>query len=435
MIAAQNTGTYRVAVVDPHRRDNSLDHLKVAMRIMRKENYLTAMLNQRDVLDLSMPSMATVRTDVQSTWQIFTDPAGGSGSGSSSRQPTDRASKDIPPINFLPKALEFALHLCILNHMFTSAFTLRQSFLSSPSLLKRRFRFAGLLLLIGTPFLLLFNLSYFFLQNTYTIKNNKATPLGAKLWSSAAHYRFRHYNELQVRVAACAKGGRFGGAKGGWLGGGPLCSHRVCAPLCSHRVCVPFVRTCVWCVVVCGSHMCISPQHYYDTRVRATYPLADAYFDSFQTDVVVVAVSRIVAFASGSVTAVLVLFAAINENILLHVKVGSQNLLWYSLLFGGVYAVAKALTPEERESFHSYHTVNYDSIVEEKLKLLCGTTQYYPSHWHGRAWTEPVRAEIRKMYLLKFEVFLYEMLYVFISPFILIFTLPKRAERICDFLR
>jgi hypothetical protein len=114
--------------------------------------------------------------------------------------------------------------------------------------------------------------------------------------------------------------------------------------------------------------------------------------------VVVVAVSRIVAFFAGSITAVLLLFAAINENILLHVRLGTQNLLWYSFLFGGVYALAKALSPDERESFHSYHTVNYDSVVEEKLSLLCGTSMYYPPHWKGRAWTEPVKAELRRMY-------------------------------------
>ena len=39
------------------------------------------------------------------------------------------------------------------------------------------------------------------------------------------------------------------------------------------------------------------------------------------------------------------------------------------------------------------------------------------------------------MYLYKVELFVSEIVYVFLTPFILIFTLPKCSEKILDFVK
>ncbi|CAN0020353.1 unnamed protein product [Ascophyllum nodosum] len=161
----QNSGRYRVAIYT-----SDVTAHDIASRIMRKENYLIAMLN-KGILKLSLPL-----------------PFLGSRSTGTLRATTGQ--------QYLTKSLEWSVHFCVLNHMFSDKFTIRRAFLEDVQSLRLRLVFVGLAHVVLLPFLLLFMLVYFFLQNAQEWHSSKSY-LGPREWSPLARWTFREFNELQ----------------------------------------------------------------------------------------------------------------------------------------------------------------------------------------------------------------------------------------------
>lgn len=135
-----------------------LTELDIMARIMRRENYLIAMLN-RGVLALNIP-IPGMRRHV-----------------------------------LLTKTLEWNLYWCILDPMFDDAFRVKQSFLRDPEALRQRLRTVALLNAALSPFLLVFLVIYFFMKNAEAIYHHPST-IGARRWSPLARWRLRELNEL-----------------------------------------------------------------------------------------------------------------------------------------------------------------------------------------------------------------------------------------------
>ncbi len=363
VIALQTSGDYRVSI-----SGHPLTHLNVSMRVMRKENYLVALFNERSCLDLRAPNPLPFLRDAAERFLSLGD-RNHQARNSLHRYELSNADH-FSKSHYLSKSLEWSLYLTILNHMFTPSFTLRPSFYSDPKALKRRFILTGIVMLIFLPFLLLFIISYFFLNNSYSFKRQQKY-LGPRQWSPLGHWKFREYNEMQ---------------------------------------------------------------HFYDRRISQSYTHADNYLKTFCADPMTTGVCRVVSFLSGSLVAVLLLFAAVNESILLYVKYGSQNLLWYVGVFGGIFAVSKGMLPDET-MYQSYSSINFDEEAEMHMMKVASFTHYLPMHWRGRAWNKNVRAEFSSLFLFKAQGFVLEVLSVVFAPAVLMFTLPKCAEKICWFIK
>ncbi len=167
----QRSGTYRVSI------NRDITAHDIACRIMRRENFLIALINRR-VLDLSLPRPA---------WLVSTV-VGGSAAA--------HATKEVKPQEqFLTRNLEWSLHVCLLNDMFNEKFTLRRDFLTDEAGLRRRFVLVGMVQLALMPFLLVFMVIQFFLQNAQEWQQKK-NYLGPRQWSPLAQWRFREYNEV-----------------------------------------------------------------------------------------------------------------------------------------------------------------------------------------------------------------------------------------------
>ena len=107
--------------------------------------------------------------------------------------------------------------------------------------------------------------------------------------------------------------------------------------------------------------------HMLDRRLAPSYKHAEDYLKLFTQSEVVTAMARVCGFVSGSLIAVLFLFTAIDESILLHVKVANQNLLWYVGVLGIIFGASKSLQPDE--TLHStIHTINLVRKQKERLK-------------------------------------------------------------------
>ncbi|UKZ76069.1 hypothetical protein TrVFT333_003765 [Trichoderma virens FT-333] len=141
-----------------------LDAHDIANRLMRKENYLIAMIN-KDILNLSLP-FPFLRGR-----QLFS------------------------------KTMEWYLHYCILDMAFNELGQVQQDFLRAErrgvlsQKLKQRFYFAGFLNLLFAPIVLAYVIIVYFF--TYYNEYQKDPKLAAaRKYTSLAEWKFREFNEL-----------------------------------------------------------------------------------------------------------------------------------------------------------------------------------------------------------------------------------------------
>jgi autophagy-related protein 9 len=133
----------------------------VALRIMRKENYLIGLIN-KNALDLFVP------------WWL-----------------SPVASEQL----FLTQSLEWSLSFCIMDYMFGENSDISADFLHDVAGLQWRFQVVGLIHFLLLPFMLIYMTVHFFLQNAQQFHSSKAY-LGPRQWSPLALWKFREFNEL-----------------------------------------------------------------------------------------------------------------------------------------------------------------------------------------------------------------------------------------------
>ncbi|KAL0554024.1 hypothetical protein IC582_007929 [Cucumis melo] len=144
----------------------------VVMRLMRKENYLIGMLN-KGVLAFPIPK-----------WVPGAGPAVKFDSSGNHYRLT------------LTKSLEWTLNWCILQSMFDRNYCVRREFISNPSTLKKRLRVVGVVMLLLSPFLVIFMLVYLFLRHAEQFYNHPSTA-SSRRWSNLSKWIFREYNEVE----------------------------------------------------------------------------------------------------------------------------------------------------------------------------------------------------------------------------------------------
>jgi autophagy-related protein 9 len=154
-IRLHDQGIYRVALKD------RITEYDVVARIMRKDNYLVALINQ-SLLNLKVP------------WWL---------------------SPFVSEKLFLTKSLEWCLAFCITDGMFNEQFTISTLFLRDVGGLEGKFFMVGVINFCLLPVMLIFMTISFFLQNAQQFHSSRAY-LGPRQWSPLALWMFREYNEL-----------------------------------------------------------------------------------------------------------------------------------------------------------------------------------------------------------------------------------------------
>jgi len=252
--------------------------------------------------------------------------------------------------------------------MFNHKYQIRPAFYLDPAALRRRFMLCGIAHAIFMPFLLLFLTLHFGLQNAYDWKNTKRY-LGPREWSLSAKWTFREFNELQ---------------------------------------------------------------HNFERRLSPSYEAAEGYLKLFGSNEIVAALGRILVFIGGSLGAVLFVFAAINDAILLHVKIADWNLLWYVGIVGVLYSAGKAMIPTGEAQ--PRHSRNMFAEINDALSNVATHTHYYPETWKGRGWDQATYKAFSSMFKYKAQLFVMEVTSLILSPYILCVSLAKCAEPICEFV-
>jgi hypothetical protein len=138
-------------------------------------------------------------------------------------------------------------------------------------------------------------------------------------------------------------------------------------------------------------------------------------------------------FLSGSLGAVCVALAAMNDAILLHVKIKNWNLLWYVGILGVLYSVGKSLLPDNN-SYLKYHK-NLFAEMDDSLVRVSNHTHYYPQFWKKRGWDEIIKSAFSDLFQYKVKLFILEIVSIILAPIILCSSLPPCAFSICSFVQ
>jgi len=252
--------------------------------------------------------------------------------------------------------------------MFNHKYQVRPAFYLDPAALRRRFQLCGIAHIVFMPFLLFFVTIYFGLLNVYDWKSTKQY-LGPREWSLQAKWTFREFNELP---------------------------------------------------------------HLFERRLGPSYHAAESYLKLFGSNEFLTALGRILVFVGGSMGAVLFGFAAMNDAILLHVKIADWNLLWYAGVFGVIYSVGKSMIPGAEAMPTSAR--NIFAEIDDALAKVAEHTHYYPEKWRGRGWEQATQTAFSNQFKFKAKLFATELLSIMFAPYLLCVSLAKCAEPICEFV-
>lgn len=62
-------------------------------------------------------------------------------------------------------------------------------------------------------------------------------------------------------------------------------------------------------------------------------------------------------------------------------------------------------------------------------------TRYFPDSWKNNCHKIYIRKEFNKLYISKFKMFLYDLLFIFLTPVIFIFQFTKLVDNIIPFIK
>ncbi|KAL2811120.1 autophagy protein Apg9-domain-containing protein [Aspergillus granulosus] len=141
-----------------------MDAHDIANRLMRKENYLIALVN-KDILDLTLP------VPFLKNRQLFS------------------------------RTLEWNINLCIMDYVFNEQGQVRTLFLKDTHRkalsdgLRRRFMFAGIMNIFVAPFIVVYFMMHYFFRYFNEYKKNPG-QLSSRQYTPLAEWQFREFNEL-----------------------------------------------------------------------------------------------------------------------------------------------------------------------------------------------------------------------------------------------
>ena len=161
-------------------------------------------------------------------------------------------------------------------------------------------------------------------------------------------------------------------------------------------------------------------EHELQQRLSRAYVPAKNYLQLY-TNPIVNLLARHLGFMAGALLALLLFFGFLNENVFFTeylIKVGS--------VLGIVVAVCRVLVPPE------------DMLHEEPKLLLADVLKhvhYMPEDWKLRPEDQGVMKQFSQLFQFRVVLILHEMLSPVLTPFILYFSLRRRAPDIIDFFR
>ncbi|KAK2648645.1 hypothetical protein Ddye_016134 [Dipteronia dyeriana] len=162
--------------------------------------------------------------------------------------------------------------------------------------------------------------------------------------------------------------------------------------------------------------------HLFRHRVNSSVVHASDYLKQFPSPIISI-IAKFISFVSGGFAAILLIIAFLEES-LLEGHIFGRNLLWYAAVFGTITAISRAAVTDDLLVFDP----------EGAMSMVVQHTHYMPKRWRGKESTEMVRIEFETLFQYTGMMLLEEMASIFLTPFLLLFVVPKRVDDILQFI-
>ncbi|KAJ8440800.1 hypothetical protein Cgig2_000688 [Carnegiea gigantea] len=172
---------------------------------------------------------------------------------------------------------------------------------------------------------------------------------------------------------------------------------------------------------VLGS-LVLEVEHLFRHRLNSSVINASNYLKQFPSPIISI-VAKFISFISGGFAAVLIIIAFLDES-LLEGHIFGRNLFWYAAVFGTITAISRAAVTDELLVLDP----------EGAMSMVVQQTHYMPKRWRGKENTEMVRIEFETLFQYSAMMWLEEMASIFLTPYLLIFVVPKRVDDILQFI-
>ncbi|KAL6953542.1 autophagy protein atg9 [Sarracenia purpurea var. burkii] len=162
--------------------------------------------------------------------------------------------------------------------------------------------------------------------------------------------------------------------------------------------------------------------HLFKHRINSSVLHASDYLKQFPSPIITV-VAKFISFVSGGFAAILIIIAFLKES-LLEGHIFGLHLFWYAAVFGTITAISRAAVSDEL------------LILDPQgaMSLVVQHTHYMPKRWRGKENTEFVRMEFETLFQYTGMMLLEEMASIFLTPYLLLFVVPKRVDDILKFI-
>ncbi|XP_059660372.1 autophagy-related protein 9 [Cornus florida] len=162
--------------------------------------------------------------------------------------------------------------------------------------------------------------------------------------------------------------------------------------------------------------------HLFKHRINSSIAHASDYLKQFPSPIISI-IAKFISFVFGGFAAILIIIAFLEES-LLEGHIFGRNLFWYAAVFGTITAISRAAVTDELLVLDPQGT----------MSLVVQHTHYMPKRWRGKENTEIVRIEFETLFQYTGMMLLEEMASIFLTPYLLIFVVPKRVDDILQFI-
>lgn len=163
-------------------------------------------------------------------------------------------------------------------------------------------------------------------------------------------------------------------------------------------------------------------EHFFRHRINSSIIHASDYLKQFPSPIISI-VAKFISFISGGFAAVLIIIAFLDES-LLEGHIFGRNLFWYAAVFGTITAVSRAAVTDELLVLDP----------EGAMSLVVQHTHHMPKRWRSKENTDVVRMEFETLFQYTAMMWLEEMASIFLTPYLLIFVVPKQVNDILQFI-
>ncbi|KAI9122184.1 hypothetical protein K1719_006873 [Acacia pycnantha] len=162
--------------------------------------------------------------------------------------------------------------------------------------------------------------------------------------------------------------------------------------------------------------------HLFKHRINNSEIHASEYLNQFPSPIIST-IAKFISFVSGGFAAMLIIIAFLEES-LLEGHIFGRNLFWYGAVFGTITAISRAVVANELLVFDP----------EGAMSIVVQYTHYMPKKWRGKENTGMVHLEFGTLFQYTGMMLLEEMASIFLTPYLLMFIVPKRVDDILQFI-